>query len=172
VQGSFDNPPIVIRSSKWKTALLLAVCIGFVAIGIFMLAGGKSANGPVWSAYLGIAFFGCGIPLFSMQLLRPDSLKLDPTGIIWRSVLRTTSWKWQDVRNFRPYRVFFSRQVGFDFSESYPGQKKLRATNRSLAGVEGALTGAWEIGPVELAKLLNAARERWVGSGQPSVRSN
>ncbi len=170
MQGSFDNPPIVIRSSKWKTALLLAVCVGFVAIGIFMLGG--AIPGVIWSAYLGVALFGCGIPLFGWQLLRPDSLELSPAGIVWRSVFKTMSWKWQDVGNFRAYRVFFSRQVGFDFSASYSGQTRLRATNKSLAGVEGALTGNWEIGPVELAKLLNEARARWAGSGKPAVRSN
>jgi hypothetical protein len=161
MKGSLDNPPVLIFSSRWKSLLVLAGCLAFVAMGAFMLKSMNSDDPQRRVAYLCIGFFGLGSPLMAWRFLFPDSLLLAPEGIVWRSALRTMRWTWQEVGNFQVCRITRSGTVGFDFSPSYTKQIRLRATNKSLFGVEGSFTGGWEIGPDELARLLNAARARW-----------
>jgi hypothetical protein len=162
MQGSLDLPPIVIRSSRITAALMLLICTGFVAIGIWIVR--DPAEDHV-AAYLASAFFALGIPLFMWRLVRPDVLTLTPEGINWRSIFRTSSFRWDEVQDFRPYAPSgkaTSKHVGFDFSASYHAQHgALSRTARQLTGVDGSLGGGWELGATDLADLLNNARARW-----------
>jgi hypothetical protein len=79
VQGSLDQPPIVIRSSRLYSALMLLIATGFVAIGAFMLRDPKES---ATISYLIMIFFGAGIPLFTWQLIRPGVLTLAPDGAL------------------------------------------------------------------------------------------
>jgi hypothetical protein len=161
VQGNLDLPPIIVSSSRWISALMLLIATGFVAIGAFMLRDPKE---PAWIAYAVMGFFGLGVPLFAWRLVRPDRLRLAPDGITWRSVLRTSHFKWDEVKNFRAYSPGTeSKHLGFDFTDSYHGQgSRFRQTARTMTGVEGSFGGGWELGAAELADLLNKARARWV----------
>jgi Bacterial PH domain len=162
MQGSLDDPPIVIRSSQWKATVFLLISLGFVAIAVLILQDPKESHWPAW---LGIALFGLGIPVFGLRLVRPDRLTLTPDGITWRSPLRTTHWTWNDVQSFRPYvpaPTTVARHVGFDFTETYRGRDVgLRGTAKALTGVEGSLGSGWEMGPAELCDLLNNAQRKW-----------
>jgi hypothetical protein len=161
MQGSPDQPPIVIRSWRGNSALMLLIAAGFVAIGAFMIRDPKQSAMISW---LIMIFFGAGIPLFGWRLIRPDVLTLSPNGMTWRSALRTVEWRWDDVRNFRPYSPApktISKHVGFDFTDSARGAQ-LRHAAKAMTGVEGSIGGGWELGAAELAELLNQARARWV----------
>ena len=161
MQGSLDDPPIVIRSSRWKAALFLLIAAGFVAIGIWMLTDPKASH---WMAWLGIAFFGLGIPIFGLRVIRPDRLTLAPDGIIWRSVLRTSRWQWTDLHGFRPYSPTggASQHVGFELTNSHQRRDGgIRGAAKALTGVEGSFGDGWELSAAELADLLNRARTRW-----------
>jgi hypothetical protein len=157
VQGSIDQPPIVVRSSQLRSFVL-------VASGVLIL---KAPESPAWG-YLMIAFFGLGIPLFAWRLIRPDILIVAPGGITWRSAIRTSHWHWSDVQRFRPYSPAgrtISKHLGFDFTDSYPAQnRQLRHIAKAIAGVEGSLGGGWELSAADLADLLNKARIRWAGA--------
>ena len=78
-QGSLDLPPIVIRSSKRTSSLLLLIAAVFVAIGVGMLRD-PTQNPAI--GYLEIIFFGAGIPIFGWRLSPPDLLTVAPDGII------------------------------------------------------------------------------------------
>jgi hypothetical protein len=162
MQGSLDQPPIVIRSSQKTSLWMLLASIVFVAGGV-LIARDPTQN-PVMG-YLGIAFFGAGIPLFAYRLIRPDVLTVAPDGITWRTPFRTASWRWDDVRNFRPYAPggrTISKHLGFDFTDDYHLHSKgLRRTAKTLTGVEGSLGGGWELSAADLADLLTTARTRW-----------
>jgi hypothetical protein len=162
VQGSLDQPPMVVRSSRSTSFVMLIISIVFVAAGVLILKE-PSQNPAV--GYLGIAFFGLGIPVFAWRLIRPDILIVAPEGITWRSALRTSHWQWSDVESFRPYSPAdqtISKHLGFDFTDSYCAQnRQLRHTVKAIAGVDGSLGGGWELGAVDLADLLNKARIRW-----------
>jgi len=157
-------PPIVIRSSRMTSALMLLICTGFVAIGVWLILRGPAKDQII--AYLTMAFFGLGIPLFAWRLIRPDELTLAPEGINWRSVLRTSAFRWDDVQDFRAYAPSsrtVSKHVGFDFTASYRAQRgPLSDATRQLTGVDGSFGGGWELGAAALADLLNDARSRWL----------
>ena len=162
MQGSLDQPPIVIRSSQQTSGLMLLASIVFVAGGV--LVARDPTQNPVMG-YLGIAFFGAGIPLFAYRLIRPDVLTVAPDGIIWRTLFRTARWGWDDVQNFRSYAPAsrtISKHLGFDFTDNYRLYSKgLRRTAKALTGVEGSLGTGWELSAADLADLLNTARTRW-----------
>ena len=55
MQGSLNAPPIVIRSSRTYSALMLVIAAVFVAIGAFMLRDPKES---ATISYLVMIFFG------------------------------------------------------------------------------------------------------------------
>jgi hypothetical protein len=171
VQGSIDQPPIVVRSSQSTSFVMLIISITFVAAGVLIL---KDPNQNLAVGYLGIAFFGLGIPVFAWRLIRPDILIVAPEGITWRNALRTSHWQWNDVQSFRAYSPAgrtLSKHLGFDFTDSSCAQtRRLRYGVKAIAGVEGSVGGGWELGAADLADLLNQARIRWAGA-PPSRRT-
>jgi len=144
---------------------MLLVCILFAGMAIATLRD-PAQQSPSWIAYVGAAFFGVGIPIFAARFLRPDTLEVGPSGLVWRNLFRSTSFRWHDVRDFRPYRPtskIRSPHIGFDFADDYkPEERGSRAVVRQLTGVAGSLGGGWELDAADLANLLNAARARWV----------
>jgi hypothetical protein len=167
MQVSLDNSPVIVRSSQRTALWMLVVCILFVGVFILMLRDpAEQSNSLI--AYAGAAFFGLGIPVFAARLLRPDTLEIGPSGLVWRSLFRSTSFRWRDVRNFRPYRPTArvrSPHIGFEFADDYqPERRGSREAVRQFTGVEGSLGGGWEIDAAELVDLLNAAQARWASS--------
>jgi hypothetical protein len=165
MDGSFNLPPLIIRSSRTTSALMLLIAIGFVAAGVVIL---RDPNQDPTFGYLGIVFFGAGVPLFLWRLIRPDTLMLAPDGITWHSIFKTHHYKWDEVQGFRPYSPSsktISKHLGFDFTDNYQaGGHQLRGTAKTLTGVEGSLGGGWEISAAELADLLHEAQARWLAS--------
>jgi hypothetical protein len=162
MQGSLDLPPIVIRSSRRQAAVFLLLSVGFVATGVFMLRDPK-ANPVI--GYLVAGFFGLGISVFGYRFIKPDVLTLAPDGIIWRSMFRAARWRWDEVRDFRPYKPpgrGVTKHIGFDFTDSHSGSGAgLRGAAKTLTGVEGSLGTGWELGTADLTDLLNKAQARW-----------
>lgn len=164
MQGSLDSPPVIVRSSQRTTLWMLLVSILFTGASITMLRE-PAKQSQLWIDYACAVFFGLGIPIFSARLFRPDTLFIGPSGLVWRSVFRSMSLRWHDVRNFRPYRptaLVRSAHIGFDFADDYkPEQHGSRGVVRQLTSVEGSFGGGWELDAAELAKLLNGARAKW-----------
>ena len=164
MRGSLDQPPIVIRASRWKSALYLLICALFAGIGAFALVL-EGARWSLWWAYVSIVCFGAGAILFAWRFVRPDSLVLSPQGIEWRSLWRTNRWSWREVIGFRVVPLGpATRQVGFDFTPDYPRSQRLRRINAGLVGIEGSFGGGWELGATKLCELLAAARAKWFAS--------
>jgi hypothetical protein len=167
VQGSLDQPPIVVRSSQLQSFVLLVISMVFFLAGVLIPP--KTAGGYLW-----IAFSGLGVLLFAWRCARPDILIVAPDGVTSRIAFRTKHWQWSDLQNFRPYSPAgrtLSKHLGFDFTDSYWGQsRRLRHTVKAITGVEGTLGGGWELSAACLADLLNKARIRWAGAS-PSRRT-
>jgi hypothetical protein len=169
MQGSLDAPPIVIHSSRGSSALMLLIAVGFVAIGVWMLRDPKE-NAVI--SYLIIGFFGIGIPLFALRLIRPDVLTLTPDvltltpdGMSWRTAFRSAQWTWDDVENFRAYAPTgktISKHLGFDFTDNYHAKRGgSRGIVKAITSVEGSLGTGWEMSAADLAELLTKAKARW-----------
>ena len=82
---------LIIKNSRWKYVLLLIVCIGFVTAGIGMVINGERFG------WLGILFFGSGIPLLIWQIAdsRPR-LVIDEQGVLDRT-LGVGCIAWSDI---------------------------------------------------------------------------
>ncbi len=168
MHGSLDQPPIEVRPSRTTSFLCLLAAIGFVAIDVLLLEYPTQSRAMIW---LGIIFFGAGIPLLAMRLVFPDTLILGPDGMTWRNRFRSNHSRWDDAQDFPAYapsRRISSKAVGFDFTPGYRAiSSGLRQTTKTLTGVQGSIGGGWEIGAAELADLLNSARARWA-AGSPT----
>jgi hypothetical protein len=174
MQGSFDNPPVVVRASRWTAMWMLAVSILFVGGFILMLRDPRLKEPwQVIAACASALLFGFGIAALARGLLRPSTLEMTPSGLVWRGTFRTTSFPWSDIKDFRPYRPsprVISRHVGFDFAGQAENRRVVQAA-RWLTGVGGSLGGGWELDAAELSELLNSARTRWVASNSQIIQS-
>jgi hypothetical protein len=160
MQGSLGQPPIIIRSSRLVAATMLLIVVGFAATGLLMAR--DPEENPV-VAYFVTGFFALGIPIFGWRLFRPDTLTLTSDGIIRQHMLRTDSWSWNEVQDFRPYRPTgktILKHIGFNFTDS----ERTDVLSQESTEVEGSLGNGWELGAADLADLLNKARGQWLRS--------
>jgi uncharacterized membrane protein YhaH (DUF805 family) len=159
MQGSLDQPPIVVRGSRARAIWLVIGSAIFVAIGVFLWSPTQSAV-MRWSC---IGFFGLCGALGLAILIVPSRLEVGPSGLTQTVLWRTGRFTWTDVYNFRPAIIgLTNKTVGFDYLTPRPRRTALKSLNAGLAGVQGSLQPGWEVAPEALASLLNEARERWL----------
>jgi uncharacterized membrane protein YhaH (DUF805 family) len=167
VEGSLENPPIVIMANRAQATWLVVGSAVLLAMGGVGLVKGFNAG----SAF-GLVFFGLTGAIGLWNLIAPPRLEFGPSGITQRVLWRTSRFAWADIYDFRPATVGLARKVvGFDYLKPNPKRDGLRRLNSSIAGVQGVFQSGWEIDPITLAALLNQARERWLGDAAPVNRA-
>ena len=163
MEGSLENPPIVITTSRARSVWLVIASAVMVTMSAFDLL-----TGSIAVATFGIVFFGLGGVVFLWMLVVPPQLEIGPSGIIQRVLWRTSRFAWADIYDFRPTTIGLTRKtVGFDYLKPNPRRAGLRRLNSSIAGVQGVFQSGWTVDPPTLAALLNQARERWLGDAAP-----
>lgn len=174
------NERLVARVSKSKTIGLVLIAVGFVAIGIWMVADPEpnrriGVAALVWGlGWLSIVFFGaCGL-IGARQLFRRTSvLEIDEQGILWRR------WSdqiipWSAVVRAEPSSVY--RQnflcLWLDAPERYPSRStlgKLSGLNKGMGFGDIALsmqgTDQSFERLVEVVDAHLASRDHRVGTG-------
>ncbi|HEX4634908.1 MAG TPA: hypothetical protein VH189_01925 [Rhizomicrobium sp.] len=160
MQGSLENPPVVISMSRRKVVWLLVLGVALTAMGVWL-----AANKPDdWRGYLCAGFFGLCIPVFVWQLLSPPRLEVSVRGIFWFTGRNTQTFLWKEFSGFRAYRPAprtVSQHVGFEYAPDCPRRSKMTAVAHAMVGVDGSFGGNWEISAQDLADLLNQARQKW-----------
>ena len=160
MQGSLEQPPIVIRGSRGRALMVTLICAGFVAIGAAYVSGPKGFDPTMGFAMI---FFGLGLLVGLCMLVAPARLEIGPGGIAESVLWRTRRMSWNEAYNFRPVAMGMSNKfIGFDYLVPPPKGGGLRQLNAALVGAQGALQAGWEIDSVAVANLLNQARERWL----------
>ena len=162
MQGSLDQPPIVIRSSLSRTATLLLGSGAFVLGGLFLLAQGRDT----FADLLAIGFFGlCGLVALAM-LIVPPRLEIGPSGLTQTVLWRKSRFVWTDVYDFHPKTLgLATKGIGFRYVRLLQGVRAPSSRNTILLG-------GWEIDEQALADLLNAARERWLSADPEGPRTD
>lgn len=160
MQGSLDQPPIIIRKSRVKSLLMLFVSAA-LSFGSILLWRDGPDTPRAWMALPGVFLFGLGVPLFGWELFRPDRLLLSPSGLEWRTVRKTLRYSWEQLSGFSVFSVRGSKMIGFSVTGSNAPPKLLARFNSALTGNSAALSGLWEIKPENVAELLNSARAKW-----------
>jgi hypothetical protein len=141
---------LILRPSRRQAVLLFAVCAAFAGAGVGMVRDEASGG---WFVLL---FFGLGTIVALIQLLPGASyLRLTVTGFSVRTMYRTHSYEWSDVRRFEVGEVGPDRRVVFDFAGHYDKKATGRAVASALAGAEGALADNYGRTAEDLARLLN-----------------
>ena len=172
MNGSLENPPIVIRGKRLRAFYLLALG-GLMLFSAFGVANGRDS----WAAAIAPAIAGAVFLVFAIWLIvAPARLRIDAKGVRQTSFWRTRFYAWTDVHDFRPTMVgLYRKMIGFDFvTDPIKKGGVTRRFNAAVTGAQGSLLGGWEMPPEKLANLLNHAREHWLAedaaaSGQPRV---
>lgn len=163
--GSFDNPPVIVRQSRLKTAGMMAVCGVFSLGGVWIALHPTPDHSTVW-AWVAAGFFGLGFPLGLTGLLKPKTLTLGPTGmdltlVTFRGV-RTQHIAWADIDHFELIEVGRgATMVGFVYARDYVPKGKVGAALLNITHGQGGLAGSWGPSKQALVDLLNEALRRW-----------
>src|SRR5271154_2377326 len=108
MQGSLDDPPIIIRTSREWNLVGVVVCAVMT--------------------YFRVYVFGLGVIYFCWQLIDPSMLALAPEGLTWKTSFKRRRWAWNEVVNFRP---MLWGQVGCDLFDKTPNTARLRNVNEN-----------------------------------------
>jgi Bacterial PH domain len=160
----------VLRPRKKKWALLLLICLGFVAGGLLML---RDPHVDQFKGYFCVIFFGASAVVVLVQFVPGSNfLRLDSEGLTVRTIWRTQSLRWSDIERFGVAEFStthgFLRQrhqlVGYDYSASYPHVdqwRTLKNMNRGISGFEASLPDNYGWDNAELAEHLNTLKARY-----------
>jgi hypothetical protein len=167
--ATFDSDQ-VLRPRKRKWALVLLLCLGFVAGGVMML---RDPHPDRFGGYFCIVFFGtCAVAALIQLVPRSSFLHIDSEGLTVRTMWRTQSLRWSDIERFGVGEFStshgFVRQshhlIGYDYSASYPHAeqwRRLKSMSRGISGFEAALPDNYGWDYAELAEHLNTLKARY-----------
>jgi len=131
----------------------------FTAGGVLMIMSGELLG---WFVAV---VFGLCVLVFTVSLLPgANCLRVGPNGFTIRSLFRSHSYRWSDVRGFGVGRVGVKWMVVFDFTDEFQGTPRLRKISVALAGHEGALPDSYGMPLEALAELLNEYRDQGTNS--------
>jgi hypothetical protein len=154
IEGSLDQPPIIVRHDKSVTA----VVVFLAAVGIFIWP-----RNPEFMKTRHVFLAGAVILFGIVSLFRTGGIELSPKGIALTGFLGRKEYAWSDFSRFvlvKERRRFFSTtSVGFYYS---PSRKGFRLPSFNFySGADGVFPGGYVLDPQELFDLINQARARW-----------
>jgi hypothetical protein len=140
---------MTLQSSKTKGLYMLLLCSLFVVIGVWMIRSGQMFG------WLSVIFFGSGV-LVSIITMLPNAsyLKLHREGFTQVTMFRSSTFRWEDVREFSVGRIALNKMVMLDFVPSWHESSKLKTVARSMSGHDGALPDTYGLSAEELVALL------------------
>jgi hypothetical protein len=145
----------VLRPSRQKLGGYALVSLLFVVVGF--LARGDGG----WLAWSSIAFFGLCFVVLVVNLAPGSAhLRLDSHGFEVRSLFRSHSYRWEDVKEFGVGHVGLRRMVMFNFAAEFRQQGRGRGVAAFLTGWEGALPDTYGVSAEALAEMLNERKRK------------
>lgn len=146
---------LTLTSSRLKSTLFGLICLIFVLMGIWILSDPENAL----MGWFTIAFFGLGLAIFIMQLIRPGRLTLDQNGFEQVILGRSLTCKWTEVSDFGVLKVKHNKFVSF--SRQQDEGKMLAGVSKTLTGGHSGMLGdSFGMKPKELAILMNEYRDK------------
>ena len=149
--------PVILKSSRLKSILLLLVCGIFVAGGFFI----PLEPDEKWIGWAAMGLFGIGIPVFLFQILKPGELRFSKTGFEQNFMGRSYAFRWDEVSEFSIHKV---KNKGIT-AASFVVFSKLDSTSSPLNDVAIGIAGGTEmlgdtfgLKASELAEVMNRYR--------------
>jgi hypothetical protein len=159
MQGSLDEPPIIIKQDQGKFVLGLFLVAGFV-VTFCTLGWGANAGQSAW-VFAGFALGGLGGLMFMRNFVPPCCLALDETGLTWHGPWNVNRYQWSAFTGFAVVSpLLLARQPGCVFAAS----TEQRPIVRRILGDTASFGSCWEMKAQDIVDLLNAARARWSGT--------
>ncbi len=185
--GQFPGS-LTLRPSASKWLRILAIALGFVALGVIFIVtpgtfagdGGSDAlstllmtlrlAGTATQAvaalgWMTVIFFGAGAAVGIVALLPGASgLTLNRDGFVIVNLYRHRAARWQDVSAFAVAEVnaLFRTQKLVGYDDRTAKGARLAALNVSLSGYNSALPDTYGLSCEDLARLMSLWRERVV----------
>jgi hypothetical protein len=151
--------PVRLTPSPRKWLLVLAGCLAFVLIGVWM------RNDDAVGAWFGIAFFGLGVPIAGAMLLPgAASLVLDADGFEVTNLFRRYRAHWANVTGFTVAGVAPSGTKMVVYDAAAGKHNLLGEISTRLVGRNAGLPDTYQLAPADLASLMAGWRERAAGS--------
>ncbi len=138
---------IVIFPSRWKTALAFLGCVGFVALGCFLIASSSGRLDDLFMSLIGgvaILFFGSIGLYIGYRLIRPSpALRINEDGIYDNASLSGVGLiRWEEIAEIFVYSVVGQKTLGIvplDWPALLARQPRYKqALMNANAGVAGA----------------------------------
>lgn len=143
-----------LKPSPWKHLWLLIFSGCFTLLGIHALR-----EHPV-SGWLIIGFFGSGVIIVLITLIPGSSyLRLEPEGMLIRSLYRTWYISWSDTSRFFVLSAGGQAMVCWNYTPGFNTKQHRRNLSRILTSVEAGLPDTYGYSAPELAGLLNQWRD-------------
>lgn len=156
--------PLRLHASRLKLMGLLALCIGFVVIGV-LIHQEHRVLGLVCAG-----FFGLGIPIFLVQMLPGASfLELHADRFVYRALFRERTIHWRDVASLAVVKLQGRTMVGYDFTPSHASRVGGHKVSKAMAGTHAALPETFGMKPIALAELMDQIRRHHLQSQHPST---
>lgn len=166
MQGSLDQPPIVLQGARGRGVPVLILGLLLTAFGATLIAGPHVSGGGVLVFALGLLTFFFGL----MTLVAPAELSIAPGGLELKGAFRTRRFGWDEVAAFRVVALRRSRLIGFERTGRAAPNGLLRDLGMAFTPAnisspyDAAIPAKWaSASPEAVAELLNAARARWGG---------
>ena len=150
---------MVLKPSRLKWILILAVGLAFTAIAIWVPAEGDNA----WRWFVGGLFGLLSAIAVPAALGIGSGLELNRVGFRCRTLFRTWNRQWRDCSEFAPISIGPNTFVGFSTLSDEKAHPNLAAANRAIAGTSGMLPDTYGMSPQDLADTMNRFRARALG---------
>jgi uncharacterized membrane protein YhaH (DUF805 family) len=166
VQGSLDQPPIVLQAPRKGGTPVLILGLLLTAMGAVWIVGPRSAAGGAVTFALGLLTFFLGL----MKLVAPAQLAIAPGGMELKGPFKTRRFGWDEVALFRVVALRRTRLIGFERTGSAARSGLLRDLGMAFlpanisSPYDSTIPARWSsASPEAVAQLLNDARARWGG---------
>jgi hypothetical protein len=166
MEGSLDNPPIIIRSSPAKLALVAFIGVGFLAVSAFAFTHPDGPRAFIAGCCAGV-LGALGVLVAVAQIFKPTIVELSAQGLFIRTFRKTFHADWSDIARFRMCVINSNKLVAFDWRDDSPRRSGLSDVNRGLAGVDGALPSTLALPSGQVLDLAQAALARWGSPAEP-----
>jgi hypothetical protein len=153
------EPTLKLHTPRNRMIRFLVLALVFVAGGVLMLP-----QNP-WLAWIAIGFFGLGVVVFAIEIVRPSVLLLDADGFEPNVLLRRPGSRrqWDECSEFTTSGTGPANLV--IYSTTRKDLTALRVTTTTLAGGDEAVqAGFGGLNATQLAQLMNRYRDARLAS--------
>lgn len=120
-----------LYKSSWKGVKIIALCLPFVIIGIWMISEKQLGTFDYFMGWFATSFFGLGIPIgFFVLLDKRPQIKINENGI-WDKSLKQNEIKWEQITDSYLIDIYNQKFISIAVDKTFVFKKtKFRWLNK------------------------------------------